>query len=52
MKAAAPEFVPGLVLWLDQQMLMDDPNVHETLPQRHGSVRPFVCVEVAGDRST
>lgn len=50
--ATAPEFSPGLVLWLDQQMLMDDPQVLETLPQHHGNMRPFLCVEVDGDRST
>lgn len=52
MKAAASEFRPGLVLWLDQQMLMEDPTVQETFPQRYGTVRPFVCVAVTGDQST
>ena len=52
MRATATEFQPGLVLWLDQEMLMDDPTVDETFPQRYGTVRPFVCVDVTGDRST
>lgn len=31
---------------------MDDPTVEESFPQRYGSVRPFVCVDINGDRST
>ena len=46
------EIQPGVVVWMDQQMLMDDPDVRETLPQRYGRVRPFVCVDVAGEEST
>lgn len=52
MKASTAEFQPGLVLWIDQKMLMDDPTVDESFAQRYGTMRPFVCVDVVGNRST
>lgn len=49
-KLNANEIQPGVVVWLDQDMLMADSDVEETLPQHHGTVRPFVCLAVDGAR--
>lgn len=49
-KLNAREIQPGIVIWLDLAMLMADADVTETLPQGYGSVRPFVCLDVVGDR--
>lgn len=38
------EIVVGLVAFLDQDQLNGDPEVHKSLPQRYGCLRPFVCV--------
>jgi hypothetical protein len=48
----ATEIQPGIVIWLDQAMLMAAPDVEETFPQRYGTVRPFVCLTADGVRST